>query len=187
MKYLLPCAQCSEKLTVDVNQAGRQLVCRCGATLEVPSLRAIRALETVADAAAKPVRRSWSPARGVPFAVGLVLVLAGLFVAGNAGLRWATAEVPPPPPATADPLLPELDTLSSADTWDAWLDLRNNGLGPYMPTAKFMVEEALRYLFRVMVTGLVVAAAGLTIAVVAMVLPGTQGSYSRRKASPQAR
>ncbi len=180
MKYLLPCAQCSEKRTVDVSQAGRQLVCRCGATLEVPSLRAIRALETVADAGAKPVRRSWSPARGVPFAVGLVLVLAGLFVAGNAGLRWATAEVPPPP-ATADPLLPELDTLSPADTWDAWLDLRNNGLGPYVPTAKFMVEAALRYLFRVMVTGLVVAAAGLTIAAVAMLLPATRGSPAPQK------
>jgi len=180
MKYLLPCERCSEKLTVDLSQAGRQLVCRCGATLEVPSLRAIRSLETVADAGAKPVRRSWSPARGVSFAVGLVIVLAGLFVAGNAGFRWATAKVPPPP-ANAEPLLPELDTLSSADTWDAWLDFRNNGLGPYIPTAKFMVEAALQYLFRVMVTGLVVAAAGLTIAVVAMLLPGTQGAPARKK------
>ena len=153
MKYLLPCERCGEKLTVDVSQAGRQLACRCGATLEVPSLRAIRSLETVADRSAKPARRSWNPTRGVLFAVGLVLVLAGLIVAGNAGIRWATATVPPPPVVNAGPVLAEVDTLSSADTWDAWIDLRNNGLGPYMPTAKFMVEAALEHIFRVMVGG----------------------------------
>ena len=181
MKYLLPCERCGEKLTVDVSQAGRQLACRCGTTLEVPSLRAIRSLETVADRSAKPARRSWNPTRGVLFAVGLVLVLAGLIVAGNAGIRWATATVPPPPVVNAGPVLAEVDTLSSADTWDAWIDLRNNGLGPYMPTAKFMVEAALQHIFRVMVAGLTVAGAGLVIAVVSMLLPGTQGSPPRKK------
>jgi hypothetical protein len=81
----------------------------------------------------------------------------------------------------AGPVLAEVDTLSSADTWDAWIDLRNNGLGPYMPTAKFMVEAALQHIFRVMVGGLVVAGAGLAMAIVSMLLPGTQGSPPRKK------
>jgi hypothetical protein len=181
MKYLLPCKQCSEKLIVDVSQAGRQLACRCGATQEVPSLRAIRSLEPVADPGAKPARRSWNPTRGVLFAVGLVLVLGGLIVAGNAGIQWATATVPPPPAVNVEPVLAEVDALSPAGAWDAWLDLRNNGLGPYMPTAKFMVEAALQHIFRVMVGGLVVAGAGFAMAMVSMLLPGTQGSPPRKK------
>ncbi|NLF72207.1 MAG: hypothetical protein GX575_24500 [Candidatus Anammoximicrobium sp.] len=179
MKYLLPCQQCSEKTTIDMSQAGRQLTCRCGATLEVPSLRAIRTLETVADSDAKPPRRSWNLTRGLLFAAGLVLALAGLATAGLAGVNWVTATVPPAPVVNVGPALAELDTLSAVDTWDAWVDLRTNGLGPYMPTAKFMVETALERVFGIFVGGLVAVAVGLVIAAVAIVLPGQQAPRPR--------
>ena len=175
MKYLLPCQQCSEKLVVDVSQAGRQLTCRCGATLEVPSLRAIRALETVAETAAQPPQRSWNPTRGVVFALGLVVALVGLSLAGVAGFGWVNAKIPPPPVVDAEATLAELDGLVPAAAWDAWVDLRNNGIGPYVPPAKFMAELSVQRVFRVMVGGFVVLAVGLAMAVGSLLLRGTQG------------
>lgn len=174
MKYLLPCQRCSEKTAVDLSQAGRQITCRCGATLEVPSLRAIRSLETVAETVAKPSRRSWNPTRGVLFAAGCVLALGGLAVAGLFGADWVRITIPPLPEANVEPSLAEVDALSAAAAWDAWTELRNEGLGPYVPPAKFMAEAALQRMFRVMVGALVVAAAGAVIAVTTILLPGPQ-------------
>ena len=181
MKYLLPCERCGEKRTVDLSQAGRQLVCRCGATLEVPSLRAIRSLETVVDTAAKPLRRSWNPARGIGFAAGLVLALGGLAAAGVVGVNWARATIPPPPMVNVEPLLAEVDAFSAAAAWDDWADLRNNGLGPYIPPAKFMVEASLQRMFRIMVGALVAAAAGAAMAVTTMLLPGPRAARPLKK------
>ena len=175
MKYLLPCQQCSEKLVVDVSQAGRQLTCRCGATLEVPSLRAIRALETVAETAAQPPKRSWNPTRGVVFALGLVVALVGLCVAGVAGFGWVNAKIPPPPTVDLEAILAEVDAFVPAAAWDDWVDLRNNGLGAYVPPARFLAERSLQRVFRIMVGGFVVLAAGLAMAVFSMLMPGTQG------------
>lgn len=174
MKYLLPCHRCGEKLTVDVSQAGRQRICRCGATLEVPSLRAIRALEPAAETAAQPPMRSWNPTRGVVFALGLVVALAGLAAAGVAGFGWVNTKIPPAPTADAEARVAEVDALVAAAAWDAWLDLRNNGLGPYVPPAKFLAELSLQRMFRVMVGGFVVLAVGLAMAVSSMLMRGTQ-------------
>ena len=171
MKYLLPCQQCGEKLMVDVSQAGRQLTCRCGVALEVPSLRAIRELETVADPVAKPSRQSWNLSRGIVFAAGLVLTVAGFLTAGVAGFNWATATIPPPPTVEVAPMLAEVDALTPAGTWDAWVDLRTNGLGPYYPPTKVLVEASIERLFRIMVGALAVAAVGIAMAAVSMLLP----------------
>lgn len=173
MKYLLPCQQCGERLTVDISQAGRQVVCRCGAAQEVPSLRAIRQLETIADSVARPPKQSWDLTRGVLFAAGLLLAVAGLVTAGLAGISWATAKVPPLEPENVAPALAEVDALRPAGAWDAWVDFRTNGLGPYVPPAKFMVEVVVQRFFRVMVAGLVVLAIGAAMSAASMLLSGT--------------
>ena len=97
MKYRFPCARCGETLLIDVSQAGRQIACQCGASLEVPSLRAIRALEAATDVSVKPRRRSWDRGRGVLFAAGLVSAVLGLLVAGVAAAGWLTSQPPPVP------------------------------------------------------------------------------------------
>lgn len=175
MKYLLPCHRCGEKVTVDVSQAGRQLVCRCGATLEVPSLRAIRSLETAAETAGQVPKRSWNPTRGVVFALGLVIALVGLAAAAVTGFNWLNAKIPPPPTVDYQGLSAEVDALVPVAAWDAWLDLRDNGLGAYVPPAKFMVELSLQRMWRVIVGGFVVLAVGLVMVVGSMLMRGTQG------------
>ena len=88
MKYRLPCKQCGEEAVIDISQAGRQLVCRCGATVEIPSLRAIRALEPATEVRERRPTRSWTQGRGIVFAVGLVIAVLGLLAAGSAGTSW---------------------------------------------------------------------------------------------------
>ena len=46
--YYLDC-QCGKRLTVEPRQAGSQLTCDCGATLEVPTLRGLQSLPRAED------------------------------------------------------------------------------------------------------------------------------------------
>ena len=137
MKYRFPCERCGEKLVIDVSQAGRQIICRCGAALEVPSLRAIRALETAPDDSVRPRRPSWNLGRGVTFAGGLVIAMLGLLAAGAGGFGWLTAQAPPSPsPSDIEAALTAVDQLSAPalgicgrkcerTVWDRTLNPRN--------------------------------------------------------------
>jgi hypothetical protein len=172
MKYRLPCERCGEKSVIDASLAGRQLVCGCGAALEVPSLREIRALEVASDVPDKPRPPSWNRSRGVVFAVGLVIAVLGLFTACAAGYGWFTAKVPPPPsPVLIEAELAAVDALSAPRAWDAWVDMRTNGLGTYMEPIQSLVEASLRRVFTVFVGGLVFLAAGIAAVAFSMLLP----------------
>ena len=176
MKYRLPCQRCGEKLVIDASLAGRQIACRCGAAVEVPSLRAIRALEVATDVPDRPSPPSWNRGRGLVFALGLVVAVLGLFTAGVAGVSWLNAEVPPPPsPEESKSALAEMDGFSAPRAWDAWVDMRTNGLGPYMEPVRSVVEASLRRVFAVFVGGLVLLALGTAAAAFSML--------SRRKSS----
>lgn len=47
-KYLVPC-DCGESVAAAVNQAGAEVVCQCGTTLKVPTLRQLRKLPREQD------------------------------------------------------------------------------------------------------------------------------------------
>jgi hypothetical protein len=173
MKYRLPCERCGEKLLIDISQAGRQLVCRCGATLEIPSLRAIRTLEAASDAPDKPPRTSWNRSRGIVFAGGLVIAVLGLLTAASAGTSWYTAKAPPlPSPQDIETSLADVDELNAPQAWDMWKDLREQGLGPYFEPAHSLFEGSVRRVFAVFVGGLVALAAGIAAVLLSMLLPG---------------
>jgi hypothetical protein len=181
MKYQLPCERCGEKSVIDVSQAGRQLVCRCGATLEIPSLRAIRALETVADVSDKPRRASWNQGRGIIFALGLVITVLGLLTAASAGTSWYTAKAPVwPTPQEIEDSLPEMGELDAPQAWEMWKDLRDQGLGQYRDPPNVVFEGELRRVFKIFIGGLIALGVGLATTLAPMFLPG-------KPRSPQGR
>ena len=173
MKYRFPCERCGEKLVIDVSQAGRQIVCRCGAALEVPSLRAIRALEAATDDSVKLRRRSWNRGRGVLFAAGLVMAVLGLGTAVAAGIGWLTAQAPPSPsPADVEAVLTAVDELSAPRVWDLWAEMRTNGLGPYYEPPQAVFEAFVRRVRVVFMVGVVVLAVGIAAAASSVFVPG---------------
>jgi hypothetical protein len=142
MKYLLPCDQCGEKTAIDTSQAGREIVCQCGASLVVPSFRAIRALEVAGESPAPTTRRrKWNPMRGATFALGLVIVAIGLFIAVVAGIYWYqtdTSEVPGPDVSQA---AAELDKLDATEVLEIWNEMHDKGIGPYLPPPHFFARQ----------------------------------------------
>lgn len=173
MKYRFPCERCGEKLVIDVSQAGRQVVCRCGEALEVPSLRVIRSLETATDDSVKPRRRSWDRGRGVIFAAGMVIAVLGLATAGAASIGWLTAHAPPSPsPSDVKAILTAVDELSAPRVWDLWAEMRTNGLGQYYEPPQAVFEAFLRRVRAVFVVGVVLLAVGIAAAASSVFVPG---------------
>jgi len=181
MKYRLPCERCGEKLVIDVSQAGRQLACRCGATLEIPSLRAIRTLEAASDVSDKPRRTSWNRNRGIVFAGGLIIAVLGLLTAASAGMSWYTAKAPLLPSAhDIEASLADVDELDAPGAWEMWKDLRDQGLGPYYEPAHWVFKVSVRRVFAVSIGGLVALAVGIAAILLSMFLPGNPRSVEPR-------
>ena len=82
MKYLLPCPACNSQLPVETGQAGQTIRCSCGKSLEVPSIRGLRALEQVADE--RPATAAWTKRKGLAFLGGAMS--SGALVAAAAVL-----------------------------------------------------------------------------------------------------
>ena len=162
MKYLLPCDRCGEKTPIDASQAGRQIVCQCGAALEVPSFRAVRELERFDEPQVKQ-QRSWNPFRGTLFALGLVLVALGLAAAAGCGIGWAMVDTTEPPAEDLEPVLKAIDAVGPSDSWDIWVDMRDKGLGPYYLPEHVMARRGAQNLRWLMMIGLAVAATGVVI------------------------
>lgn len=78
MKYLLPCPACNSRLPVETGQAGQTIRCSCGSSVEVPSIRGLRALEPLADE--RPVAASWTRRKGLLF-LGAAMSIGALVAA----------------------------------------------------------------------------------------------------------
>ena len=75
MEYLLTCA-CGRKIPISRSQAGQELSCECGQTLQVPTLRGLAELplaqsETVS--ATRNERRAWGGWRGTIMAISVAM------------------------------------------------------------------------------------------------------------------
>lgn len=176
MKYRLPCQRCGQTLLIDVSQAGQQVACGCGAALEVPSLRAIRALEPAAEVQAKSRRQSWDRGRGLLFAAGVVLAVLGGLVAGATAAGWlASAPPPSPSPKDIEAAVAVVDGLSAPQTWDLWAEMRSQGLGQYMEPPQSVYQAYLRHVRMVFLVGAVLLAAGIGAIATSILLPGRAG------------
>ncbi|NIP87276.1 MAG: hypothetical protein GTO03_17650 [Planctomycetales bacterium] len=75
-QFLLPCP-CGETHIIAKTQAGQQLECKCGAQLEVPTIRQMALLEPAPPSAGggQPTG-TWSPAQGALFVAGVFVLVA---------------------------------------------------------------------------------------------------------------
>jgi hypothetical protein len=116
-QYLLPC-ECGRKLTITKADAGERLPCECGRTVDVPTLREIQSLETVAAAAPGPVRRAWGKRQGLLFlgaslVVGAIVAGASLFILKPPTEAEIFKEV-------KDATHVDVDKLTPAGAWLQW-------------------------------------------------------------------
>lgn len=126
ISYLLPCS-CGREIPVERRQAGQVVRCRCGASLNVPTMQEMAALKR-----AEPEPGPPRPSR--PWGVGQSVALLGavIFLVG-AGLviylvvaRPRPREFPPPPSAEA--IRRQTQALSPAKSLQAWRILQARSL-----------------------------------------------------------
>jgi len=83
-KYLLTCT-CGQQSKVDSRQAGLTIPCRCGARLEVPTLRGLAELPRLDDQArtAPPDTATWGPRQATMlagFLLTTIAVIGGIYL-----------------------------------------------------------------------------------------------------------
>jgi len=154
VKYLLPCS-CGEKVTVESTQAGQDILCSCGKTMEVPTMQGLRQLEQHVDTADEP--KTTSSFGGV--IVGIALL--GLVIVGAGGVytywKYSTR-----------PVFPSMDYMSPWDTWLMWHGLRDSVRLPEYSNSPYL--EAKKIYDQSMTVGIVIMGLGLvTIACSAIV------------------
>jgi hypothetical protein len=168
--YLLPC-KCGRRWEVDAGQAGTQIACSCGQSLEIPSIRGLRQLEIVSASAPDSAPRAvWSPWRGAIFSLGLAATVAAfIFSAVNMYWFWKYRRLSDPAEFALRMANDEVDRMNPEEVVGTFRNDEAVGLGvPYPPPwvefDKYHDESGQRALL-----GLVVAGAGLVAAAVSMV------------------
>ena len=171
-KFLLSCPSCGTQIPVELSQAGERIVCTCGTQLEVPAMRHIRELPRAATDTPKAVaRKSWPLAYGLIFALGLVVMVGGLAIAGY--YQWGRSQLHTEETKWDDIKAAEraIDALPVDIAFEQWKQIRDYGLGPQTPPEFVVHRRVSRIWFRIILGALGVAAVGLMLIVLALVLP----------------
>jgi hypothetical protein len=165
-QYLLPCS-CGEKVAVETSQAGDRARCRCGAELDVPSMRGLRELETATpEEPSTPSRAEseWGLRQGL-ILTGVLLIVFSLPPAG-----FLYSVLPERPVfdmrANIEANQQNIDEMNVVETWMVWReDMLGRGLRQY-PNAVVEAYEARRgAILPWIFLSLGVAALGLIVAV----------------------
>jgi hypothetical protein len=172
MKHLFPCEKCGETHEIDTSQAGQHISCRCGQVLEVPSLRGIRELEPVVEMATAAPRQAWNLGRGCAFAAGILLALGGAAVVIFACMFRAQIRIPERPVYKAEQVEADIDAWSPRQAWDAWGEIREQGLGRYRPPAHHLARQALERTELLIIVGSIAGLFGVVAAAGAVLFRG---------------
>ena len=170
--YLLPCS-CGEKVPVEPRQAGEVVRCSCGASLEVPTLLEMAALER-----AEPEPGARRPSRPWGVRQGLALMGAVIFLGALVLVIFVSRTRPHPPGFDRPEMSPEAirrqsRALTPFESRRAWQTLRAQGPDGLMPAQEQRYadklgryqEELLRWRLSMGVV-LVIAVAGVSLAVI---------------------
>jgi hypothetical protein len=184
MKYKLPCT-CGRTIPVEVTQAGQKVHCSCGASVEVPAMRLIRNLP-VADPAS-PVRTSrgssWPLLASLLFAVGMLLFVGGLGVAGYYQLGRANLSTDEFKWDGLEEAHTHIDKFSIEESLSFWKLISTNPIGPYDPPYFVWHRLYSDIWLRNVLGSLVVAAVGIVLVAVAFLVR----SAKRRTRRPTRR
>lgn len=132
-EYYLPCSACGAETKVEARAAGQQRRCSCGAVLEVPTLRDLRALRP-ADAEAAAPKATWDRRRAV-ILIGVLVALFSLLATGLAYRRVVYQR--PPVTISAQDIASDSARVEQLSPFDAVVNWSNLRGGPYI-----MVEVA---------------------------------------------
>lgn len=163
MKYLLPC-ECGQATSIEPSQAGQKIACQCGATLVVPSMRAVRELEPDASQPETASKRpQWNPTAGLIFAVGAFFAMLGILAGSFGAYQQMQLQMPPPPQEMIDLWISEIDASSPDRLWEIWNETLDQGLGDYNASPFIIVRRRARFFQRLQWAGFGVAGVGLLI------------------------
>ena len=123
--YRVPCSECQNIVEVTVAQAGSSIACKCGAQIEIPTMRELRAMVTEEPTATtkKVARRGWSQTQGVLFSIGLLTAAIAAFSS-----LWVVNKKNRLP--TEPPILQHQDVskYSMEDLWKGWIEISESDL-----------------------------------------------------------
>lgn len=139
LRYLLPCS-CGHKIAIAPRQAGETLVCRCGKSVEVPTLREIRQLAEDGHQALPSGRGSWNLIRGLAFAIGTAVLFSGLAVMAFFGFRRTQLDLRQP--SLDDVQYPyEIMDFTPSKAWDMWTQAFRGKTLSRRVTPRFLVHR----------------------------------------------
>jgi len=135
-KYLLPC-DCGEDVPVEPRQAGETIACRCGRSLQVPTMLEMAALEPAESSAdSEPSAATWGLGEGLLLA-GIVVCLCTLALAVFIVLkrpRFVTPEV----------IRQKTEALTPMDSIRLWRSFLRQGLRRRTPQQQHAREDIVR-------------------------------------------
>ena len=140
-KYQLPCS-CGRSIPVELNQAGRQVTCVCGKSMEVPSMRELRKLPTSEEPDARSSQRpSWNLTAGSFFAVGLLVAVVSALVAGAMQFRAMQFSSFKPAEENLTEWIQELDKAGPEQLFTEWNESLEFGLGDHHHSPFVMAQH----------------------------------------------
>jgi hypothetical protein len=147
-KYLVDCT-CGRQHTVETRQAGESMVCECGATVPIPTLRQLRQLPE-ASAATAGIAASGPTWGGRQRTITVSLLLAAVFLAVAAMSRSLEVPVPVLDPVAYTKNVDRLvGTMTPLQAWERWQDtyepLRTTGFEVFKHPAEKLMTQALTW------------------------------------------
>lgn len=182
--FQLPCESCTKIIPVSTTQSGREVDCPvCGNRQLAPKLGTIRklpALESRQVGKLKP-KKQWSAFQGSVFALGFVLLIAGLIGGGTCfyqhSLRVAAlAKMSEESGGEIDftdisTFQAKADNLNEAQLWPEWKQALKLDLGPWRPTGFRFVKDERDAYWQWFVGYAIVGGVGFVTLLVSFVLP----------------
>jgi len=170
-RYRLPCP-CGRDVPVRLSQAGESIVCECGKSLEIPTLRELRRLDRVEPSTGRARRTVWGR-RQVWISGGLIVTVLGLSYLVY--LQWTR------------PQRVDVETLSPAQTWMLWQELRLGANRVPSRAAREAAKEELSHQVSTVIAILAVSAGVLTMgAAYVLIKPATSARRRLLRSGPNA-
>lgn len=160
-RFLLPC-ECGQSVVVERRQAGTSVSCRCGKSLDVPTIRGFAKLTPAAEQEQQPLPPIWGLRQGLIF-LGLVTAIPAFVFAGF--LYFSLPKLT----QHYDLLEQEIEQLPPQHTWAIWKMYEQGmpkGPTPTSVAVRFGFARLSRNIVIAMIVGglgLLIAAAGLLV------------------------
>ena len=139
-RYQFPCPSCSKVLLITTSQAGETLTCSCGATVDVPTLREIRQLDTAADEAPTQRPAAWNPTLKALFVAGMLMLAFGAL--GHWRVEPQRSVLVTDRPKIQEVSDEDLENLPLMRAWSIWEAYRDVSLESREITPMFLANRA---------------------------------------------